>query len=740
MIPNKLYIPTTTLNFNNIMASESISPAGFYADRGFGYKRFDKVEPNNLNKRIILYNQYPKFDINDIELENYPLIIEIDPQYIGEDIICEYKNGIFYTEETIYLNPFSSKIYFRSDDEKRRTLSKVEQSLNTKMLPIYQNCIFIKPSEIDSFKWGKNDLTDSTADIAKQISKDRRINKLKGFLYAYLLGANKSLTPSVVILKKYAKELQNLLSAIITSPYGKISSGQEKELNILYKKINECFMQVGGISSNLSKYIKQKSELYNCPNFIEILKKEDLYDTWFQKQKFKPQNSINPFNLSYFYKKSLSKKYSEHDDKLEDSEKYFDNYFRDLENTINKLIRYEKNRVINLPTLQHSSRVELIPTDDKGFQAKLFNVYFEEPWNSEEFLGSRLEFATAGGKLFKEELQNGWENSQSKTYINNLRNNLASHTPFALNSIHNLTLQSFAVFCQKGEESIDKLEDYLITNEISDFRIAFGLWGIIFGFSNMPKTLTNDLFLSADLNYVSDIYKYIFKQVHGIELKGKIEKRENEYVIRLSSMNKQFATMSDKDNSIDSFDSMESKRLYEELLKEVKGVKTDEQQYLNYFNKYGLTQELLDVISNDKSLNKGKGVQKTVVKWVKKQINNLSGRLKTTNVKSSKEGKKEVKRETSILLSQSTGIFLSDFYFLSNNDEFITIVASENKDWKEDLEWFIQSHNISHKDYEKYWKEKPTDNESIIKQFIFLKKELYKSSEELLRKLYLSNE
>ena len=108
MIPQKLYIPTTTLNFNNIMASESISPAGFYSIRGFSYKRFDKVKPNNLDRRITLYDKYPNFDINDIELENYPLVIEIAPKDDDEDIIQEYRDGIFYTEDTIYLNPFST--------------------------------------------------------------------------------------------------------------------------------------------------------------------------------------------------------------------------------------------------------------------------------------------------------------------------------------------------------------------------------------------------------------------------------------------------------------------------------------------------------------------------------------------------------------------------------------------------------------------------------------------------------
>src|SRR5690606_5429034 len=90
-----------------------------------------------------------------------------------------------------------------------------------------------------------------------------------------------------------------------------------------------------------------------------------------------------------------------------------------------------------------------------------------------------------------------------------------------------ITLQSFAAFCQKGESDIDKLVDYLIINEIGDFRISFSLWGIIFGFADMPKTLTNELFQSNNAEYITRIYKHIYKQLHSIELEGNLEKHEN---------------------------------------------------------------------------------------------------------------------------------------------------------------------------------------------------------------------
>ena len=83
----KLYIPTCTLNFNNILSSESISPLGFYARRGFGNKRFYPVCANDKDQVIILYSKYPRFEIEENDLENYPMVIEIETD--------DYKDGFF---------------------------------------------------------------------------------------------------------------------------------------------------------------------------------------------------------------------------------------------------------------------------------------------------------------------------------------------------------------------------------------------------------------------------------------------------------------------------------------------------------------------------------------------------------------------------------------------------------------------------------------------------------------------
>jgi hypothetical protein len=210
-----------------------------------------------------------------------------------------------------------------------------------------------------------------------------------------------------------------------------------------------------------------------------------------------------------------------------EQDKAFFNYIQNLENQIFDIEREQKKLKVDishLPVLLHN-RINNIPKSTDFF-VKLLNEYLGEAYTGEEFVGSRYEFAKSGGKIFKEELEllnNGWNGSDTQKYINNLLKNLNEFTPFNIKTANNLNLESFAAFCQKGESDIGKLEDYLIVNEIGDFRSAFSLWGIVFGFANMPKTFTNELFLSKDSDYLTLSYKYIFKQLHDIELDGIIE-------------------------------------------------------------------------------------------------------------------------------------------------------------------------------------------------------------------------
>jgi hypothetical protein len=334
-------------------------------------------------------------------------------------------------------------------------------------------------------------------------------------MYAYILAANKSMPAEIIRLKRCFKEFKNILSAILTSPDGNATRQQKEQLEKLCSEFDKALRKAEGISEELS-IVQEKSDKYQCPNFINILKGENLYDIW-----IKNNNLIPSYNIREIKQIITANK----------KEDAFESYMSDLNEKINL---EHKKRQLNIqkeqiPTIS-SDKISSIPIEkvEKGiFLAKLLNEYLEEAWSGKDFMQSRCDFAKVGGNIFKEELKEKWEKSDSRSYINGLLKNLNEHTPFEIKnqeSQNNQTLQSFAAFFQKGDDDIDKLEDYLVSNEIGDFRIAFALWGIIFGFADMPKTLTNDLFLYKDLNYIGDVYKYVYKQVHGVELEGKLEK------------------------------------------------------------------------------------------------------------------------------------------------------------------------------------------------------------------------
>lgn len=115
----KLYIPTCTLNFNNIMSSESISPLGFYARRGFGNKRFYPVCANDNEEAILSFTKYPRFEVVDDGLENYPMVIEVETEDYKEggfEKVYECNGvGVYACYHTVNLNPFHIRIFFDSE-------------------------------------------------------------------------------------------------------------------------------------------------------------------------------------------------------------------------------------------------------------------------------------------------------------------------------------------------------------------------------------------------------------------------------------------------------------------------------------------------------------------------------------------------------------------------------------------------------------------------------------------------
>ena len=70
---------------------------------------------------------------------------------------------------------------------------------------------------------------------------DAYIDRLKGFLYCYLIGANLSVSKEIGELKAIAKVLRNTLSAVINSPEHRPTEKQDDILVENIKRFNAIF-------------------------------------------------------------------------------------------------------------------------------------------------------------------------------------------------------------------------------------------------------------------------------------------------------------------------------------------------------------------------------------------------------------------------------------------------------------------------------------------------------------------
>lgn len=73
----KYYFPTTTLNFDGILSSQMIAPAGLHRPDTLWWNRFELVLGQRRDS-LVLFNKIPIWTIDDPDRDNYPLVIEFD--------------------------------------------------------------------------------------------------------------------------------------------------------------------------------------------------------------------------------------------------------------------------------------------------------------------------------------------------------------------------------------------------------------------------------------------------------------------------------------------------------------------------------------------------------------------------------------------------------------------------------------------------------------------------------------
>lgn len=516
------YIVTSSLNIENILSTESISPTIFYETRLFGYRNFYQIHQLENFTNILLFSEIPYFEIEDEQRENHPMIIQIDTDQKFAEVIVMNKSlscKIYSSPQTIHITPINAKFLFFTD--KARILA-YHNCLDSKMCKLvdYFQMKTVKPSkyELCSIINSIDTLTIQSTAIANE---DNQYNRVKGFICGYFIGLTKSLSANTAKMLKIQKRIYDILAAI-KSNGGESSAAFNEELLSLdkrYTQLDPNVIQSRDLWANsVSSYGLQ---VENLNRFLHDYHMEAELKRRFCQQREIPLRKT----LSEYGPKNLEK------------------YGEDISLYTKILIAQEREK--NIQDVDLCSQLDINPDFSLAMMSldDVTNSFFNKilsniVWNNAiENLDSlrinRFEVTTKITMIVSriiEETGKEWKGSAEQLYFHHLRQNIKEFTPFNIQEIDNIVLQSLAAFLLKGED-YDSLINYLENNSVLNYQYALSLWGATLGYVQIPRAIISS---SMDRSIFMKLYKDTYKLMHRKEL-GKIELNLPHTAISMSS-------------------------------------------------------------------------------------------------------------------------------------------------------------------------------------------------------------
>lgn len=482
----KLYIPTSTCNFNNILSSESISPKAFYARRGFGYSRWTNIPENDNDNVILLYEEPFAFSRPKSDTEDHPMLVEIETD---EKFPQTRVQGVRYSDHTIYLVRRCTHFVFFNEQDMRTTLSMSESSAETKLVDLYKRQIYIRNFQC---RTQQQNIKVETGLNAAEIEKDIRINKMKGLLYGYYIGAYLSTPKEITERYKRLTELKNIFGAVVSSEGRQPTGVQQKRMEAIFfeiKKENPAF-------EALTQY---------CPdNVNEILDFEFRcirsgvsYPNYFDANEI-----IRELSTEEEAKKASSW--------LRNEEKKL---AKDEQNKRKPLSVNAKELIVKGNTLFDISTALLKDEDEKNLvKAWVNDIFILQKYNKNiaSFKSDLADKITTKAKEIFGDTK--WENSDMKRWLNDMRKYIKGENVKI--EWGNTLVASITSVLLKGDD-IDNLLAFMRSKSVSDYRIAFAFYGMLHGFANLTRDFTDNLYTYKDNGYISEVYKAIYEQTQG---------------------------------------------------------------------------------------------------------------------------------------------------------------------------------------------------------------------------------
>ena len=237
----KYYIPIHRDSIDNITSAESVSPMDYYQGRGFGYHYFTPLNEVPSNKELFLFRRFPQISVSGERSEDVVIYIEIDDDKQIERLAHSPFNDGIRVAETIALYPWNCKIFFQAEEAMRQAVMMCKMSLNNKMWIYYDFDILNSrpaPYKTDILKKIR---PESEIIIRDKLKTEEKQNRLKGFLYSYILGRYLSISQPLASLLQTEKKMYDLASTLSGLPgYQGVELARElSELEGVYEKYDQ---------------------------------------------------------------------------------------------------------------------------------------------------------------------------------------------------------------------------------------------------------------------------------------------------------------------------------------------------------------------------------------------------------------------------------------------------------------------------------------------------------------------
>lgn len=479
-----LYIPTTTLNFNNILSSESLSPRAFYERRGYGYPYWYSLSDDEPEDAFLLCEKPFQFTRPVRDVEDHPMLIEL---HVEEQNLKPVREGLWLCDHTLYLSPWRTKFIFFSEQDKRTTLSMSECSLETKMTKLYHQRVVVSsynPSSLPTVPLQPSSTINTTA-----LEKEIRTNKLKGLLYGYYIGALCSVPPALVNEYNDLRELGDIIRSIASSTTKRPAPHQNERLDAIFAAMNK--------EAPFIKKLIEVGILDTESKISQLTQTAQVYDIAIPGMFWKASliNALaNQNNPSFPW--------------LVQKRETLDANMRKA----SKCIKPDDGELVICD--DKVSTIKAAEGDEELVKSWINEVLCDEAYNGKVGAYNRS-LADELTKKAKEFYGERWDDCRSRTRLNLMRKFLAGQE--TIETWDNGSISSITAVLLKGE-NWETLLAFMRSKGLNDYRLAFAFYGLLHGFANLTRDFTDILINYDDKKYVAEVIAEFNGQLLGDNL------------------------------------------------------------------------------------------------------------------------------------------------------------------------------------------------------------------------------